>query len=50
MSTSAEPVEIVAKEVTERNSGTGGRNPYAVTGSCVVSTWPECAGEHMLIM
>ncbi len=50
MSTSAEPVEILAKDVTERNSGTGGRGPYAVTGSCVVSTWPECAGEHMLIM
>ena len=50
ISTSAESVGIVAKDVTERNSGIGGRDPYAVTGSCVVPTWPECAGEHMLIM
>jgi hypothetical protein len=50
ISTSAESVEIVAKDVTERKSGTGDRGPYTVTGCCVVLTWPECAGEHMLIM
>ncbi len=38
------------KDVTERNSGTGGRSPYTVTVCCVVSTWSECAGEHKLIM
>jgi hypothetical protein len=38
------------KDVTERNSGTVGRGLYTVTGCCVVSIRPECAGEHMLIM
>ena len=39
ISTSAESVEG-GKDVTERNFGIGGRDPYAVTGSCVVPTWP----------
>jgi hypothetical protein len=36
ISTSAESVEIVAEDVTKRNFGTGGRDPYSVTGCCVV--------------